>query len=925
MAGGALVSGTAGTTAGQSGESWAQFGYDAANTGHAPDNTGPVAGIERQWRFETGGVVPSPAIANGTVYVGSQDNNVYAIDAADGTEQWRFETENSVFSSPAIQNGTVYVGGADSNVYALDAANGTEQWRFETGGGVVSSPAIVNDTVYLGSNDNNVYALDAADGTEQWRFETGGEVYRATAILNGTVYVGSEDTNVYALDAADGTEQWRFETGGEAQSPAVVNGTVYVGSEDNNVYALNAADGAEQWRFETGGVVDSSPAIANGTIYVGSTDDNAYAIDAADGTEQWRFEAGSYVQSPPAIANDTVYVGSNDSNVYALNAADGTERWRYETGGQVYRSPAVANGTVYVGSVDNNLHAITDDTPTPTPTPTPTRTPTAIPQSSGGSTGGDGGGAAGETGGDDGGSSMLPVAGGLGALGAGGGLWYWRRKNGSDTDRRPDEGARTTDARDGGTGSGSSSGSGSGAGAWVDPSETGTPGGGAASTSGADDPSSEIGTHADALETGDDRREEAATLADRGDHREALAALDDAEAAYRDALDAAESSDGLDADRAEERLASLDDDRREVRRDRLTDRFDALRTDLDRVAGRLDSDPERARERLSDLESRVASLGDEAGEMGFDDLQEEVSRLESERVDLLADAEAALAGGPPARIPRAPDVSVDYDALTDEEPIGAGGNADVVRATFPGPTGDVTLAVKRPRMQGTLHTDAVERMLDEAETWDKLDDHDHVVGVVDYGAQPVPWIAMEYMDAGDLSERAGDLPFDQALWTAIAVTKGVRHAHRRGVAHLDLKPANVLFRSVDGAWDVPKVADWGLSKHLLNHSKSVEGLSPQYAAPEQFDTDRGAADDLTDVYQLGAVLYELFTGRPPFDGAAPAAAMHRVLNEEPTPPSEVADVPEALDDVLLTALAKERADRFESVLLLRNELRELGD
>jgi serine/threonine protein kinase len=166
------------------------------------------------------------------------------------------------------------------------------------------------------------------------------------------------------------------------------------------------------------------------------------------------------------------------------------------------------------------------------------------------------------------------------------------------------------------------------------------------------------------------------------------------------------------------------------------------------------------------------------------------------------------------------------------------------------------------------------------------------------------------------------LTFAQALWTAIATTKAVRHAHRRGIAHLDLKPANVLFQSVEGAWDVPKVADWGLSKHLLDHSKSVEGMSVEYAAPEQFEDDHGTVDDITDVYQLGAVFYELFTDRPPFEGK-PFRVMEQLKTEQPTPPSELADIPPALDDILLTALAKEKDDRYESVLLLRNDLQEL--
>jgi serine/threonine protein kinase len=183
---------------------------------------------------------------------------------------------------------------------------------------------------------------------------------------------------------------------------------------------------------------------------------------------------------------------------------------------------------------------------------------------------------------------------------------------------------------------------------------------------------------------------------------------------------------------------------------------------------------------------------------------------------------------------------------------------------------------------------------------------------------------MEYMDGGHLDDRAGEMSFQQALWTAIAITEGVRYAHRRGVAHLDLKPANILFRRVENGWDAPKIADWGLSKHLLNHSNSVEGLSPQYAAPEQFDDSYGSTDDITDVYQLGAVFYELFTNQPPFDGP-PARVMNQALSESPPSPSTITDVPSELDKILLTALEKQRSDRYESVLYLRNDLQELFD
>jgi tRNA A-37 threonylcarbamoyl transferase component Bud32 len=344
------------------------------------------------------------------------------------------------------------------------------------------------------------------------------------------------------------------------------------------------------------------------------------------------------------------------------------------------------------------------------------------------------------------------------------------------------------------------------------------------------------------------------------------------------------------------------------------------RRKLERAEDRIENAPETVLDRVDETAGGLDQLRRNAEDYGY--FQEEVEDLEKrcERLRQRAEKEVQPSKEegprPPETVPRAPELSVEYTELGEKEAVGSGGNADVYRTSY----GGETIAVKEPRMSGTLHTETVERMMKEAETWDRLDDNDHIVGVIDYDSEPLPWIAMEYMDAGHLGERAGEMEFEQAVWTAVCVTKAVRHAHRRGVAHLDLKPENVLFRRTDDDhYDAPKVADWGLSKHLLDHSKSVEGLSPQYSAPEQFDDDYGSADDITDVYQLGAVFYELFTGKPPFEGQ-PAKVMNKVMNEEPTPPSEVADVPSEIDDILLTAMARDKKERYETVVNLRNDL-----
>jgi HEAT repeat protein/tRNA A-37 threonylcarbamoyl transferase component Bud32 len=273
----------------------------------------------------------------------------------------------------------------------------------------------------------------------------------------------------------------------------------------------------------------------------------------------------------------------------------------------------------------------------------------------------------------------------------------------------------------------------------------------------------------------------------------------------------------------------------------------------------------------------------------------------------------------PSEIPDVPRLSLTHDEIEKERHIGSGGNADVHLVTYR----NTDFALKEPRMSGTLHTETAERLMEEAETWDKLDEHEYIVGVVDYGSEPLPWIALEYMDGGGLDQRLGGIETEESIWLASRICEGVQSAHRSGVAHLDLKPENILFRETGKGYpDVPKVADWGLSKVLLEHSKSVEGLSTQYAAPEQFDSEGyGKPDARTDIYQLGTIFYELFTGRKPFEGQT-FEVMNRIQNEEPKPPSEVSDVPNGLDRVLLKALSKNKQDRQESVLYLRDGIRE---
>jgi outer membrane protein assembly factor BamB len=358
----------------------------SVGVGAGSDRVAAAGPGEREWAFETGGdVYSSPTVANETVYVGSFDNTLYAVDTVTGEQQWAFETAGRVWSSPTVSGDTVYVGSDDNsgeyeNLYAVNTETGESQWRTTVDGGIISSPTVRAGTVYVGSESNTLYAVDTETGERQWTFETDGAVGSSPTVTGGTVYVGSGDNSLYAVDAETGEEEWTFDTGGFVySSPTVADGTVYVGNgafgaPAGSLYAVDATTGDQRWTFETDDDACWSPTVADDTVFVGTTGSfgegveygttgRLYAVDTTDGEQAWAFE----VDKPlfvPMVADRTVYIGCANGKLYALNAETGyggSELWTYETGDAVSSSPTVADGTVYVGSDDGNLYAIGTD------------------------------------------------------------------------------------------------------------------------------------------------------------------------------------------------------------------------------------------------------------------------------------------------------------------------------------------------------------------------------------------------------------------------------------------------------------------------------------------------------------------------------------------------------------------------------------
>jgi hypothetical protein len=187
-----------------------------------------------------------------------------------------------------------------------------------------------------------------------------------------------------------------------------------------------------------------------------------------------------------------------------------------------------------------------------------------------------------------------------------------------------------------------------------------------------------------------------------------------------------------------------------------------------------------------------------------------------------------------------------------------------------------------------------------------------------------PYFVLEYVDGGSLDRKltATPQPARAAAELVEALARAMHYAHQRGIVHRDLKPANVLLT----ADATPKIADFGLAKLLVGgevqtQSGAILG-TPSYMAPEQAEGKGKDIGPAVDVYALGALLYELLTGRPPFRGETPLETVQQVKAEEPLPPSRLQPkVPRDLTTICLKCLQKEPRQRYASAEALAEDLR----
>jgi outer membrane protein assembly factor BamB len=342
---------------------WRQAAFNAAHTAHnrfehvlSPLNVGQLT---EAWAVPVGAgtLYASPIVADGRVFIGSGDGQMYAFDAATGATLWIGSQQREFFvDSAAAAEGLVFASALYQRLAAYSAQTGRIVWTALSD--VRASPTFSDGKLYVGSFDGTLYALDPQTGIPIWSAAGSCCVYdQAPVVDGGKVFQIRTDDTLTAYDANNGTQLWSipaFAVG----TMAAAHGMLFF-NDYPNVIAVDQATGAQVWAAPVlTAATTGAPAVANGLVFV--TQSSLIALDANSGEVVWSAPATS--AWGPVVANGVVYTSSLNGEWDAFDERTGSLLWSVTVGSGCGGScanavPVVANGVLYLPGPDQYLRA----------------------------------------------------------------------------------------------------------------------------------------------------------------------------------------------------------------------------------------------------------------------------------------------------------------------------------------------------------------------------------------------------------------------------------------------------------------------------------------------------------------------------------------------------------------------------------------
>lgn len=256
------------------------------------------------WKFNAGSAIhSSPALQNGLVYFSDAAQTLYALSVSTGKPAWQTSIGTNKYydwkfdffwSSPTISGDTIFIGSGDGNLYAVNAANGNVIWKYTATAQIRSSPAVFYNKVYFGDMNGEFYAVDERTGKQIWNYKTNATkfindsfgydrkgIVASPVIIGNKIVFGARDGYMYNLDTETGKENWVFDYNitWVLSSIATDGKSVYAGTSDGKyINAIDIATGKEIWKTTTS-LVWGSPILVNDKLYAGGYDGYLYCLD----------------------------------------------------------------------------------------------------------------------------------------------------------------------------------------------------------------------------------------------------------------------------------------------------------------------------------------------------------------------------------------------------------------------------------------------------------------------------------------------------------------------------------------------------------------------------------------------------------------------------------------------------------------------
>jgi len=298
-----------------------------------------ACGQDKSKRHDLQSIYGSPVVDGDRVYFGAYDGNMYGLDARTGDCLWeshksrdpgvqcKREPDGPIVGGAALHEGVLYVGSDDGQVYGIDAETGDVHFCLDVGGAVWSTPLIADNTLYVATMNGEVRAVEPGDWHPKWRqpFRTSAGLLTDPVLAGDKLIVGGIGETLFALDVSDGEEVWSFPAGNWFWGRPLVDGkTVYATNLDGKVYAVDVDSGRPAWEsntFKAPEAIRAAPLLTGGALVVVDRGGNVYSLDP---------DTGEVLKSEPAVIEKRVLANpiELDGDVLLLAQSGDMYRWK---------------------------------------------------------------------------------------------------------------------------------------------------------------------------------------------------------------------------------------------------------------------------------------------------------------------------------------------------------------------------------------------------------------------------------------------------------------------------------------------------------------------------------------------------------------------------------------------------------------------